>query len=200
MTIGFSFNVQGFKPGSGQLEPVDLERRWRVRSDNELAEFGFTMRRGYGGRQTPAVFRFAEQPENKPGDHRVRVAAWEQFIRELNLWDKGKWSQLTGPATGLFNVTGWDKLQLLITSSNLLCGEPVGGFLRFTTLKLTELASAAGMTYASHPCKIQRVKMVGKRADGSVYLADTNQGPVDCPVITKSGVGYIALRYVEEVS
>lgn len=193
MTIDVAVTVSDFLP-------PPAKNLWEVRRDDELAEFGYTMRRGYGGRMTPAVFRWAETPQNIPGDYRVRIAAWEQFVRALNQHNKNKWSMLTGPRTGLFNETGWDKLQLLTMSSNKLLGKRVGDFLRFETLIVSNLSAASGLIHDNCPEFIHRFKNVGKRSDGSVYLADTNQGIVDWPLISKSGIGYIHIRYVRELN
>lgn len=194
------FGGRKYVPAGADSQPV----LYRVRGDEELAEFGFKSRTAAldwvgVGPQTPSVFRFYPVPRDGAGDFRVDISSLEAFCRNNLLGGyQDKWDYWTWDQRAQFNGTGWPMLAYLTMSGNLLEGVQEGDFLRFKTLTIA--SAMQDMRYATHPQFIHRFDIVGWHSPSKTtyHTSNTPKGFIDWPLVTKEGFAFIPMRYVRK--
>lgn len=177
---------------------------WRIKRDEELAEFNYMSRTGAEtwtlNPQTPSVFRFYPLMKEGAGDFRVHMSPLATALFALNgensLADP-KTSYLVADNSGLYNNTGWDLQAYISTSDNLLKGSLINGWLEFETL--TNGSDVTGMTHATHPHLVHSFDIVGITSLGVTYHTIPPPGVIYYYLTTNEGKAYIQEKYVERI-
>ncbi len=184
--------------------PPTEKKLFRLIWDDENPDYGYKSRTAKKNKTqvaiTPAVMRFYPVMKKSAGDFRVDISNWKDYvINHLNGGDKQKWEKWSGSATAQFNKTGWPKLAYISMSGNILQGEKVGDWLRFETLKPSDLQKAYSMTRKSHPQFIHTFTCVRYKNKKTIRIMNSGsrRGVIDYPLITKEGYAYIEYKYVK---
>lgn len=190
--------------GSLQESASVPARLWRIKRDEELAEYNYMSRTGAEtwtlNPQTPSVFRFYPLMKEGAGDFRVHMEPLAPALFALNgenSLDDPKISYLVADNSGLYNATGWDLQAYISTSDNLLMGRLVNGWLEFETL--TPGSYVAGMTHDTHPQFVHSFDIVGITAYGLTYHTIPPPGVIYYYLTTNEGIAYIQEKYVERI-
>lgn len=197
---------------AAQVAPPALPRRFVIRGDEELAEFGYESRTSprnetatINYKCTPAIFRF--YPYSHPtkedlGDFRVNISPLLPAYLALNGendTDDPKTRYLFNPGTALFNDKGYPMQMYGTMSGNELRGERVGDWFRMETLKPG--SNVAGMTHATHPHFVHKFYLVCWDSERErTYHKPVKYGwDIFYYLVSNEGYGYIPHRYVKEI-
>lgn len=190
---------------------VDVLPRFRVRWDDEISDYGYRSRTLSDrftdpGFNAPAVLRFFDKPREDDGDYRVNLETpynWQPALIARNNYDGDgvqRFKYWINSNTAQFNSNGWPKMAYLVMSGNVLQGERVGDWLRFVTLKQSDVLRAQAMTEATHPQYCHHFTCVtwdaANKVTKHINSTGTPRGAVLYWLVTKEGVGWIPYRMV----
>lgn len=158
----------------------------------------------------PAVMRFYPEPREKMGDFRVNLAVpydWEPAIVTMNGGgEQGEraFGYLIGPSRAQFNTTGWPKMAYVgMCGNEIEILERVSGWVKFKTLKQSDVSRVAGWTIANHPEAIHQFTCVtwdrATQTTKRIYSTGTPRGQVYYPCITVAGFAWIPARHVVQI-
>lgn len=180
---------------------------YRLAWDDENPDYGYKCRTQSGSwsgpDNPPAVMRYYPEQREQSGDYRVNLAIpydWKPAIIALNDGDVQKFDYLVGRWRALYNQTGWPKQAYISMSGNVLQGYSVGGWLRFQTLRPSDLFKVRGMTIKTHSQFVHRFTCVTwdakTKTTKHIESTGTPRGQVYFYLVTVEGFAYIPLRHV----
>jgi hypothetical protein len=182
-------------------------RRWVIRGDEELMEYGYESRTSprnetttINYKCTPSVFRLAKQPIEQQGDFRVDISPMRSALLALNGGDQQRLEYLFNPGTALFNNTGYPKQAYVTMSGNRVkVLQKLGEWYKIQTLMPDSKIS--NMTWISHPEFVHRFDLVcWDRIDETTYHhPNTPRGIVFYYLVTVEGFAWINSRYIKEI-
>jgi hypothetical protein len=184
--------------------PIQRLQYFRVKHDNQLAIYDFQSRtaaKNWSGINllTPEVVPLFVGPNNTYGTNRTIVdGSWEIYIDALNNNDKKKLRYLKLDNSGLFNSTGFPKLESLTMGGNVITlSELQGDWGRVTTINYQNPGTLKDVNYVSRPDLVHKFVVVGYRKDTkTTYWLNTPQGPIYWPLVSSSDV-WIPLERIE---
>lgn len=198
----FTLTLEGEAPITGNLE---LETsiptvRYRIAWDDETPRFNYksrTQAEGWLGlKSPPAVYRYYPVMKDGAGDFRVDISDWWDQCVALNGGDVRDVEYWSNRQSGQFNRTGWPKFANVGMSGNYLKVLDISnGWVKFETLKPTDLQKAKTMTRLNNPEFVHTFTCVSWDTElkKTKHIVGTNtaRGIVDYYLITKEGYAYI---------
>ena len=194
---------------SPQITVPPPTARFHFAWDDENPDYNFKCRTQMPGStiktaNPPAVIRYYPEQREKSGDYRVNLAVpvnWWDCVVYINGGDERKADYLTGSARAQFNGTGWPMFAYVGMCGNVIrVIEMTQLWVKFETLRQTDLLLAYSMTRASHPEFIHTFTCVGwnivTKTTKHIWSTGTPRGEVFYPLVTKEGFAYIPRRHV----
>ncbi len=174
--------------------------------DDENPEFDYQSRTHSSGWNsspiTPAVLRYYPVMRADAGDFRVDISPWKMEFLRINNNDEQKFNYWTGDQVAQFNYTGWPMFAYLGMSGNLIHAlEVIGDWIKFETLKVTDLVKAHWMTRANDPCFVHTFTCVTWKDNTTKRIPDTGtaRGSIDYFLVTKEGYAYVEKYRVKKL-
>jgi hypothetical protein len=177
----------------------------RLKNDYERADLHYRSRTldpdWVGHRQTPQVIPIFLTPAYSSGGNRTPVGSLKGYIQRINgiASDKDrKWRYYVNDHSGYFNVTGWDKLELLGMGDNLVnVIEEFRGFMSIETLFLEDgPPDPQIINYENTPWLIHRFTVI---TDVNRVI-DPPPGRIYSPLVIKRGLkAWIPASHLIEV-
>jgi hypothetical protein len=212
LTIDLLLRLESSPPSPAAPEG----RRWVIRGDEELLEYGYESRTSprnetttINYKCTPSVFRFFKQPIEQQGDFRVDISPMRSALLALNGGDQQRLDYLFNAGTGIFNTQGYPKQAYVTMSLNQVkVIQKLGEWYKIATLTPNspttyedEQGVTQSMTWYSHPEFVHRFDLVcWDRIDETTYHhPNTPRGIVFYYLTTFEGFAWINSRYVREV-
>jgi len=168
---------------------VKPENLFRHKHDFELKEYSYTARvnspdwKNKNMRQAPEVYGLYLKPSLTTGGDRTNIEKWESFCRELNP-GKNKWNYFVNPHSGLFNQSGWPKIESLAMGGNIFeVIDEERGFYRVKTLRADIVANIQYVNYWRTPHLIHRFNVI----TASNRIIAPNPGEIYYPLVKSYG-------------
>jgi hypothetical protein len=186
------------------VTPVQRLQYFRVKHDNQLAIYDFKSRtaaKDWHGidKFTPEVVPLFVGPRTGVGTHRTIVdGTWEIYIDALNDNDEKKLRYLKLDNSGLFNSTGFPKLESLTMGGNVITiTELQGDWGRVNTIDYVNPGVLKEVNYITRPDLVHKFVVVGWKNDTkTTYWLNTPQGPIYWPLVSSREV-WIPLERIE---
>jgi len=186
------------------VTPIQRLQYFRVKHDNQLATYDFRSRtaaKDWHGidNLTPEVVPLFVAPRNGVGTNRTIVDGnWEVYIDALNNNDEKKLRYLKLDNSGLFNSTGFPKLESLTMGGNVITiVELQGEWGRVGTINYTNPGVLKDVTYTTRPDLVHKFVVVGWRNDTkTTYWINPPQGATYWPLVSSRDV-WIPLNRIE---
>jgi hypothetical protein len=184
--------------------PIQRKQYFRVKHDNQLAQYNYKSRTGADDWQgydefTPEAVPLFVGPNTSYGTHRTIVdGSWEIYIDALNDNDKKKIRYLKLDNSGLFNDVGFPKLESLTMGGNVITlAELKGGFGRVNTINYKNPGVLKDVDYITRPDLVHKFVVVAwKKKTKTTYWVDTPKGPIFWPLVSSRDV-WIQLERIE---
>lgn len=184
--------------------PIQNKQYFRVKHDNQLAIYDYRSRTAadnWSGINlfTPEVVPLFVGPNTSYGTNRTIVDGnWEIYIDALNNNDKKKLRYLKLDNSGLFNSTGFPKLESLTMGGNVITlAEIQGSMGRVNTIDYQNPGVLKDVDYVTRPDLVHKFVVVGyKKSTNTTYWLNTPQGPIYWPLVSSSAV-WIPLDRIE---
>jgi len=184
--------------------PIERLQYFRVKHDNQLAIYDYKSRTGakdWNGvdKFTPEVVPMFVAPKFGVGTHRTIVdGSWEVYIDALNNNDKKKIGYLKLDNSGLFNSTGFPKLESLTMGGNVITLlEIQGDFGRVNTINYQNPGALKDIDYFTRPDLVHKFVVVGWKNDTkTTFWVNTPQGPIFWPLVSSIDI-WIPLDRIE---
>jgi hypothetical protein len=183
--------------------PIQRRQYFRVKHDNQLAEYNYKSRtaENWNGHDefTPEVVPLFVAPSASSGTNRTIVdGSWEIYIDALNNKDKKKLRYLKLDNSGLFNQTGFPKLESLTMGGNVITlAELQGSWGRVNTINYQSPGALKDVNYMTRPDLIHKFVVVAwNKKNKTTYWVNTPQGAIYWPLVSSSDV-WIPLDRIE---
>lgn len=183
--------------------PIQRKQYFRVKHDNQLAEYNYKSRTAENwtgfDNFTPEVVPLFVGPNTTYGTNRTIVdGSWEIYIDALNDNDRKKLRYLKLDNSGLFNGTGFPKLESLTMGGNVITlAELQGGMGRVNTIDYKSPGALKDVNYITRPDLVHKFVVVAwnKKAK-TTYWVNTPQGSIYWPLVSSEDV-WISLDRIE---
>lgn len=183
--------------------PIQRKQYFRVKHDNQLAEYNYKSRtaENWDGHDefTPEVVPLFIGPNASYGTNRTIVdGSWEIYIDALNDNDRKKLRYLKLDNSGLFNGSGFPKLESLTMGGNVITlAELQGGMGRVNTIDYKNPGALKDVNYITRPDLVHKFVVVAwnKKAK-TTYWVNTPQGAIFWPLVSSKDV-WIPLDRIE---
>jgi hypothetical protein len=184
--------------------PIQRLQYFRVKHDSQLAIYDFRSRTAadnWGGINlfTPEVVPLFVGPNYSHGTNRTIVdGTWEIYIDALNDNDKKKLRYLKLDNSGLFNSTGFPKLESLTMGGNIITLAEIQGTMgRVNTINYQDPGALKDVNYITRPDLVHKFVVVGyRKSTKTTYWLNTPQGPIYWPLVSSRDV-WIPLERIE---
>ena len=184
--------------------PIQRKQYFRVKHDNQLAEYNYQSRTAAKDWQgfdefTPEAVPLFAGPNKTYGTHRTIVdGSWEVYMDALNGNDKKKLRYLKLDNSGLFNDTGFPKLESLTMGGNIITlAELQGGFGRVNTIDYKSPGALKDVNYITRPDLVHKFVVVAwNKKNKTTYWVNTPQGSIYWPLVASANV-WISLDRIE---
>ena len=186
------------------VTPIQRLQYFRVKHDNQLAIYDYKSRtaaKDWHGidKFTPEVVPLFVGPTSTVGTNRTIVDGnWEIYIDALNNNDRKKLRYLKLDNSGLFNSTGFPKLESLTMGGNVITiAELQGEWGRVNTINYTNPGTLKDVNYVTRPDLVHKFVVVGWKNDTkTTYWLNTPQGAIYWPLVSNRDV-WIQLERIE---
>jgi len=186
------------------VTPIQRLQYFRVKHDNQLAIYDYRSRtaaKDWHGinKLTPETVPLFVGPRTGVGTNRTTVDGnWEIYIDALNNNDEKKLRYLKLDNSGLFNSTGFPKLESLTMGGNVITiAELQGDWGRVNTINYTDPGVLRDVTYITRPDLIHKFVVVGWKNDTkTTYWINPPQGATYWPLVSSRDV-WIPLERIE---
>ena len=186
------------------LTPVQRLQYFRVKHDNQLAQYDYKSRtaaKDWNGinQFTPETVPLFVAPREGTGTNRTKLDKdWEKYLDALNDHDKGKIRYVKGEKTALFNSSGFPNLESLTMGGNLVTVVEVqGNMARVNTLDFNSPGSLKNVDYVTRPDLIHKFVVVGwDKGRKITYWFNPSQGDVYWPLVSNRPV-WVPLERIE---
>lgn len=172
--------------------PTQREQFFRVKHDNQLAEFNFKSRTAAPDwplhPQTPETVPMFASVKKTAGTARTPITSeWESYMNALNGFDKQKLKYLKSADTALFNTAGFPQMESLTMGGNVITLDQVRGNMGLVhTLPYGQAPTVDGVNYKTRPDLVQKfVVVVWDRKTKSTYWVNPPPGVIYWPLVSK---------------
>jgi len=184
--------------------PIQNVQYFRVKHDSQLARYDYRSRTApkdwYGVDEfTPETVPLFVAPREGSGTNRTIVSgSWEAYIDALNDYDQKKLHYLKLDNSGLFNGTGFPKLESLTMGGNVITlAEIQGGMGRVNTLDYNHPGSLKDVNYMTRPDLVHKFVIVAwDKQTETTYWVNTPKGAIYWPLVSSRDV-WIPMERVE---
>jgi len=186
--------------------PTQREEYFRVKHDNQLAEFNYRSRTGdpkwpvdRWGWQTPEVVRLVVATKNAAGTHHTTITPpWEAYMDALNDYNKKTINYLKSRDTAIFDGNGFPQLESMTMGGNIITLDEVkNGWGRVHTMDYNDPGSVQKFDYTNRPDLVHKfVVVVWNRTNKTTYFVNPPPGAIYWPLVS-SRIVWIPMENLE---
>jgi len=184
--------------------PIRSVQYFRVKHDNQLARYDYKSRtapKDWHGIDefTPETVPLFVTPREGTGTNRTIVSGtWEIYIDSLNGNDRKKLRYLKLDNSGLFNGSGFPKLESLTMGGNVITlAEIQGNMGRVNTIDYEHPGTLKDVNYMTRPDLVHKFVVVAwDKKTQTTYWVNTPQGSIYWPLVSSRDV-WIPMERIE---